>query len=139
MRTRAMSKQSIVMLAIFIAGCASAPMSESVLTKNDAVDDFIRVAELEPLDSIRSSGLQGHKRITDTYIILPVRQKAYLLVFYRRCHELTDNVVTPDERRDRNSINARFDTFRGCRIKSLYEVTKGQADELIALGNAPNQ
>jgi hypothetical protein len=127
------------MLAIFIAGCASTPTTENVLTKNDAVDDFIKVAELESLSSIRSSGLQGHKQITDTYIILPARQKAYLLVFYRRCYELTENKVMPDHRRDHNKINARFDTYRGCRIKSLYEVTKGQADELMALGNAPNQ
>jgi hypothetical protein len=134
-----MLKRSTVMLALFIAGCASAPMNENALTRNDAVDDFIKVAELQSLSSIRSRDLQGHKEITDTYLILPARKKSYLLVFYRRCYELRDNEVTPDERRDHNKINARFDTFRGCRIKSLYEVTKGQADELMALGNAPNE
>ena len=41
-----MSKRSIVMLTLIIAGCASAPMNENVLIKNDAVDDCIRAVEL---------------------------------------------------------------------------------------------
>ena len=134
-----MSKHSILILMLFIAGCASAPESENALTKNDAVDDFIKVAELESRDSVESRGLRSHKKITDTYIILPTRQKAYLLVFFRRCTELRNIEVTPDMRRDHKKIYARPDTFRGCRIKALYEVTKGQAEELIALGEAPNE
>jgi len=34
------------MLTLIIAGCASAVMKESVLTKNDAVGDCISAAEL---------------------------------------------------------------------------------------------
>mgnify|MGYP006115118159 CR=1 FL=1 len=46
MRARRISKRSTVMLTLIIAGCASAVMKESVLTKNDAVGDCISAAEL---------------------------------------------------------------------------------------------
>lgn len=130
-----LSKGLTVLVAASILGCAGAPQEdESVIKQNDAVDDYIRVAELPETDAIRKRGELHHTVITEKYIILSDHKNSYLAVFRQRCRELDDLVVTPDIRHDLNVVRARFDTYRGCRIQSLYEITKGQAQELLDLG-----
>ena len=124
---------------VLMTGCASAPENESVLKKNDAIDDYIKVAELKEIDAIKSHEQLNSEIITEKYLIISDRRSAYVLEFKRRCRELYDTEVTADIRRERNVLRARFDTYRGCAIRSLYEVTKGQADELIALGKMSGQ
>jgi hypothetical protein len=58
-----------------------------------------------------------------------------LVAFRQRCRELDELDVTPDIRHDLNTVRARFDTYRGCRIQALYEITEGQAQELLNLGD----
>ena len=124
---------------VLMTGCASAPEKESVLKKNDAIDDYIVVAELKEIAAIKSREQLNSKIITDKYLIIYDRRSSYVLVFKRRCRELYDIEVTPDIRRERNVLRAGFDTYRGCVIRSLYEVTGGQADEVIALGKMSGQ
>jgi hypothetical protein len=63
-----------------------------------------------------------------------------LVAFRQRCRELDEQDeqdeldVTPDIRHDLNTVRARFDTYRGCRIQALYEITEGQVQELLDLG-----
>ena len=77
--------------------------------------------------------------ITDRYIILYDDRVPYLATFQRRCRELYELEVKPDRVYDSHSLRARFDTFRGCSIQSLYEVTNGQAQELLNLGQKASQ
>ena len=135
-----LSKVLTILVAVSVLGCASTPQEdESVIKQNDTVDDYIRVAELPETDAIRKRGQLHHTVITEKYIILSDHKSSYLAVFRQRCRELEELKVTPDIRNDLNILRARFDTYRGCRIQSLYEITEGQAQELLDLGAKPGQ
>jgi len=121
-----------VLALVLAAGCASGP-EESIVAKNDAIDDYIKVSGIEAVDAIRKRGDLHHEVLTDRYIILRDRQNAYLATFARRCYELDDNRITPDIRYDSNTVRARFDTYRGCLIESLFKLSDGELMELEAL------
>jgi len=122
-----------VILLMLFAGCATSSESE----KSNAVSDYIKAAELEEQDSIRTMGNWSHHVISQRYVTLETKNEYFLVEFSRRCHELTQNEVTPDIRYDNNILRARFDTIRGCRIGRIYAIDKGQAEELLNLGEAP--
>jgi hypothetical protein len=132
-------KLGLPALILILAACAADSEKESVLARNDAIDDYIEVAELKEIDQIRIKRQLNHKVITDRYIILYDDRAPYLATFRRRCHELYELEVTPDRVYDSRSLRARFDTYRGCIIQSLYEVTTGQAQELLDLGQKAAQ
>ena len=134
-----LAKSLVALAAAMMLGCASAPEDVSVIVKNDAVEDYIKVAELKEIDAIRKRGELHYTAVTENYIILKDQRSAYLATFRRRCRELNEPEVTPDIRHDLKVLRARFDTYRGCRIQSLYEITKGQAAELIELGERSGQ
>jgi uncharacterized lipoprotein YajG len=128
------AKSLIALAAAAMLGCASTPEDDSVIVKNDAVEDYIKVAELKEIDAIRKRGELHHTVVSEHYIILKDQRNAYLATFRQRCQELDRTEVRPDIRHDLNVLRARFDTFRGCRIQHLYEITEGQATELLELG-----
>lgn len=128
------AKSLVALAAVMVMGCASAPEDESVIAKNDAVEDYIKVAELKEIDTIRKRGELHHTVVTENYIILKDQRNVYLATFRQRCRELNEREVRPDLRHDLNVLRARFDTYRGCRIEHLYEIAEGQATELLVLG-----
>jgi hypothetical protein len=121
-------------MLLLMVGCANSPNDDNVVARNDAIDDYIEVADLNEVDQIRVKRQLHHKVITEDYIIIYDDKDPYLAAFIRRCRELNDPDVTPDFRQDPNRLYAKFDTYRGCRMRALYEVTSGQAQELINLG-----
>lgn len=123
---------TVIMLMLF-AGCATSSEAE----KSNAVSDYIKAAELEEQDSIRTMGNWSYHVISQRYATLETKKEYFLVEFSRRCHELMLDVVTPDIRYDNNILRARFDTIRGCRIGRIYAIDKGQAEELRNLGEAP--
>ncbi len=129
-----LAKSLIALAAATMLGCASAPEDDGVIVKNDAVEDYIKVSELKEIDTIRKRGELHHTVVTENYIILRDQRSAYLAAFRQRCRELDEREVTPDLRHDLKTLRARFDTYRGCRIQYLYEITEGQATELLQLG-----
>lgn len=133
-----MNKNLFFVFAALMLGCANEAKENDIVARNDAVEDFIVVAELEDAGVIRTTNQLRHKPITDRYIILEDRRSTHLLVFTRRCRELEQSGpagVTPDIRYDTNRLRSRTDTYRGCRIEALYEVTEGQAQELLDLAD----
>jgi hypothetical protein len=126
-------------LTLLLVACAGNPEKESVIAKNDAIDDYIKVAELQEIDQIRVRQQLHHKAITDQYILLYDDRDPYLAAFKRRCRELNELEITPDYRHDANNLYARLDTYRGCRLRALYKVSKGQAMELLDLGKMSTQ
>lgn len=132
-----MIKYLTVLLVALAAGCAGGDTKDpNVLERDDAVDDYIQVAAPPATQEIRSRTQVHHKRITDKYIILYDRRNNWLVEFRSQCRELRDNTdIRPDIRHESNVIRARFDTYRGCHINAIYEVSKGQAEELLALGD----
>ncbi len=139
MKKKLTSKLAVPALTLILAACAADSEKESVLAKNDAIDDYIEVADLKEIDQIRIKRQLNHKAITDRYIILYDDRVPYLATFQRRCHELYELEVKPDRVYDLRYLRARFDTYRGCNIRSLYEVTNGQAQELLDLGKKATQ
>lgn len=129
-----LAKSLVPLAAALMLGCASAPEYDSVIMKNDAVEDYVEVSELKEIDAIRKRGELHHTVVTENYIILRDQRSAYLATFRRKCRALDEREVTPDLRHDLNTLRARFDTFRGCRIQHLYEIAEGQATELLDLG-----
>lgn len=103
----------------------------------EAVDDFVSVRGLEEVDKIRTDTAQGYYELNEYYVIYQTRRGDYLFQFARRCWELDERRVTPDQRWDGNTIRARFDTLRGCRIEKIYGLTETDAEELKQLGEAP--
>jgi hypothetical protein len=126
-------------LTLLLVACAGNPEKESVIAKNDAIDDYIKVADLQEVDQIRVRQQLHHKAITDQYILLYDDRDPYLAAFKRRCRELNETKITPDYRHDANYLYAQFDTYRGCRIRALYKVSNGQAVELLGLGKMSTQ
>jgi len=133
------AKNTLLLLAVLTAGCAGAHDDPSVLTRNDAIDDYIQVSELKEIDAIRSRDQLNHRAVTEKYIIISDRKHEYLAAFARRCKELTNYEIKPDIRREANVLSARFDTYRGCPIRSLYEISEGQAQEVMQIGEALGQ
>ena len=125
------------LLATVLVACATAPDDEpSAITEDDPIADYIQVAELREVDAVRSFESLQHRVISEDYIILYDRRRSHLATFRRPCRELYDVDVTPDIRFDGNTVRARFDTIRGCRIEALYEISAGQAEEIMQLGDA---
>lgn len=117
-----------------VGACAN----QGKIPSREAVEDYVAVAELEEMKFIRYRRQIHHAHLNDYYAILSERDKYYLAEFGRRCFALTDTSwIEADVRRERGVIRARADTIRGCHIKALYALNKGQVDELEALGDAP--
>ena len=87
---------------------------------------------------MRTGSSDGWTQIDDTFILYTARRDTYLVEFGRPCWELRDNTrITPDKRWDANSIRARFDTIRGCRIHSIFALDEAEVAELENIGEAP--
>ena len=131
-----MNKLILVAALGFMTACAST----TEIPSKQAVDDFVAVSELQETGDIRHFGTLQHTYLNDHYVLVTTRKEEFLVEFVRRCHELRDNYqITPDIRRESNTIRAKFDTIRGCRIKAIYAINKGQAEEIRSLGDAPGE
>jgi len=129
-----------VAAAFFLAACASQDerAEESTQDVNQAVRDFIELRGLEELDALRSGTNDSWQQLDDQFIIYDGRRETYLVEFGRRCYELNDNTrITPDKRWDTNTVRAKFDTIRGCRIAKIYGLTEAEVAELENIGEAP--
>ena len=126
----------ILMTLALAAGCASGGEEREkspAMKKNDAIDDFIKVSELEPESRIRYSGQLQHDVITDDYIFIRDNRNTWLVVFTTTCRDIDGPVVEPDVRYDSRTLRSRFDTIRGCRIREIYALTDGMVQEIEAL------
>lgn len=133
-------KKTIYLLGIILlAGCAGQDeKDESTQDTAQAVRDFIALRQLEELEWIRSSSSDSWNIIDETFILYNARKETYLVEFTRECWELRDNTrVTPDKRWDANTVRARFDTIRGCRIAKIFALDEAEVAELENIGEAP--
>lgn len=129
-----------IIVATGLVACASQDDKDKPSTQDvsQAVKDFIEVRELEPLNSLRSGSNDGWHSISDRFLVYRGRREEYLVEFMRDCYELNDNTrITPDKRWDANTVSAKFDTIRGCRIANIYALDEAEAAELKNIGEAP--
>jgi hypothetical protein len=127
------------------AGLCALPLLGACATLEEpeyasAFRDFIEVTDLQEVRSIRTFGGIDGEVLNAEYVIVTTRDGDYLLEYASRCHEdpFTQR-VKPDVRRDAHKIHAGLDTYRGCQIRALYEVTPDQVVELRDLGKAPGE
>lgn len=131
-------KRLLILAGIVTLGaCASADPEviekDPEELKNEAIEDFIKVTELESADRIRISGQLQHDVITEDYIFVRDNRNTWLVAFARRCYDIEGPHVQPDVRHDTRSLRSRFDTIRGCRIQDIYPVTDGMVEEIEGL------
>jgi hypothetical protein len=126
----------LMSVLLVCAGCATSQPAQEI----EAVRDFVAANELEEFDKVRYHGDLRYKYVNDRYVTVTGRGGPYLVEFRRDCRELRFREFTPemvDRPIDKNTLNARFDTIRGCRIGTIYGLTPEQLEELRNLGDAP--
>lgn len=123
--------------AIALGACASTDPDlmekDPEELKNEAIEDFIQVTELESEDRIRYTGQLQHEVITEDYVFVRDQRTTWLVAFAHRCYDIDSPYVQPDIRYDSRTLRSRFDTIRGCRIRDIYPVTDGMVDEIEGL------
>ena len=140
MRTTGMKTAAAIAAGVFLAACASQDEQPEASTQdvNQAVRDFIDLRELDELDALKSGTNDSWQQLDERFIIYSGRRETYLVEFTRRCHELNDNTrIIADRRWDANTVSAKFDTLRGCRIAKIYRLTEAEVAELENIGEAP--
>ncbi len=121
---------------MLLSGCAT---QERAVTQDEeqAIRDYILVRGLEEVNRIRSSNRDSWDELDEYFIIYDTRRNTYLVEFNRACYELNENRVTPDLRREANTIRARSDTIRGCQVDKIFALTEADVAELKSLGELP--
>ncbi|RZV33803.1 MAG: hypothetical protein EX272_14185 [Chromatiales bacterium] len=132
---RRITSTAVASLALLITACA-APGDPEEPREESAIVDFIEVNELPAVDKIRTMEQLTARDVNDSYVIVSTRRQDYLLEYHSRCYRRDDGRVEPDVRRDSRALYSGLDTFRGCRIKAIYKLEPGQADELRQIGRA---
>lgn len=130
-----MKTTTLFVACIALAACAASGDSKES-RKDTAVLDFIEVNELESVDAVRTMEQLSSRKVNDTYLIVSTRKQDYLLEYYSRCMRRFDGGVEPDIRQDSRALYPRVDTFRGCRIKAIYALEPGHADEVREIGKS---
>ncbi len=127
----------ILVTATAMGACASEP-TETVPAKQGAdllVHDVIAARELKEIKRIRGTDRKRWEKLTPGYIIYKVRRDEFLVEFDRPCYEIWSNTqLSADGTLIPNTIRARYDNIRGCRIERIFELTKEDAVELKLLG-----
>jgi len=131
-----MNKVIIVLVAVVMTACGT---TDEVIgqDKEQAIRDFIAVRQLPEVDKIRTASQDSFKEIDAWFVIYKTRKDAYLFEFARACYELINDEIVADQRWGGNTIRARFDTLRGCRINQIYALTEAELVELEDIGESP--
>ncbi|MDH3621997.1 MAG: DUF6491 family protein [Gammaproteobacteria bacterium] len=124
--------------AVVLAACA-APEERDPVREDAPIRDFIDVNELAEVRVIRTLDQLSSREVNDYYVIVSTRREDYLLEYFSRCLPNYDGRVEPDVRRDSRALYPGADTYRGCRIKTIYALEPGQADELHEIGKATSR
>ena len=124
---------ALLTTTLWLAACASSGEKED-RNEATAVADFIAVNELTSANVIRTMDQMSFHALSDLHVLVKTRREEFLLEYFSRCINYSGSRVEPDYRKDSRALYAKADTFRGCRIKALYRLEPGQADELRTIG-----
>ena len=126
---------ALLVASMLLAACAASD-EKNDRREQTAIADFIATNELESVKAIRTMDQLSSSDVSDLYIIVSARREDFLLEYYSRCVRRFDGRVEPDVRQDSRALYPKIDTFRGCRIKAIYALQPGQADEIKELGRS---
>ena len=133
-----MSKRWILGFSLLLGACASDP----VYTRpaNQTIHDFVIANELVEVEEIRKTDRDSWQYVNDRFAIYRGRPDDYLLRFKRDCDRLSDNSTLPPADMIYDHRNLRItDTFRGCIVDKIYEISNDQRIELRHLGKSPGE
>lgn len=132
-----MSKTLLIIATLAMSACSVTTTQPQEI---EATHDFVAASELTEVSEIRLTRQLSYTYVNDRFVTVPTRSGDYLVEFQRNCHELREtrfDAHMVDERDNTNVLRSKFDTIRGCRIGTMYEITEAQKEELKALGDAP--
>jgi len=125
----------LMIVAALLVACASSDEQEE-RDEETAIADFIEINELESVGVIRTMDQLSSILLSDEHVIVTAKKKDFLIEYFTRCMSHFDGRAEPDVRWGSRAIHAKADTYRGCRIKAIYALEAGQADELRQLGRS---
>ena len=131
-----MKTHIILLMLAALAACAT---QEEAITQDteQAIRDFISVRALAETDQVRTANDDSWTELDKKFVLYEARNAVFLFEFTRRCNELNEIPVVPDARHSGNTVRARFDTLRGCRIARIFPLTEGEVAELANIGASP--
>lgn len=127
----------IVIAALAISACASEPTAPPAATdeKDQVVLDFMEVRELEEVKQIRGAERRSFEKVSPSYIIYKPRRGEFLVEFDRPCYEIWNNLfLSADDTLLHNTLRARYDRIRGCRIGRIFALSDEDRDDLEQIG-----
>ena len=130
------TKITALLIASFLLAACAASDEKEERREETAIADFIEVNELASVNSIRTLDQLSSSSVSDLYLVVSTRKEDFLLEYYSRRERGFDGRVAPDIRQDSRALYPKIDTFRGCRIKAIYALQPGQAEELKELGRS---
>ena len=135
-----MTKCLMLLATALIASCAQTETTQesSAISKEKSFEDYIEVSELKEVGTVHTGDQAQYRMVSAEHVIIEDRKDFYLAKL-QRCKKFRGGGATFDARHDANTVRARFDTIRGCRIEALYALDIAQAEELILLGLAPGE
>ncbi len=126
----------MIVAASAMGACASEPTEPVpvILDEDRVVRDFIEVRRLEEVQLMRGTERKSFEKVTPSYVIYKPRRGEFLVEFDRPCYEIWNNVfMSADETLLHNTLRARYDRIRGCRINRIFVLTKDAKLELEQL------
>jgi Tfp pilus assembly protein PilP len=131
-----MKSTILLVLALLMTACATTDQGPS--EKDLEVRKYIDEAGLEEIHSIREFDNPGHLMVTRRYIIAYMRKTQYLFEYAHDCKlaELGNDMRPSDSRRRARAISVGTDTFRGCPVKTMYQITYPQAEALMQIARS---
>lgn len=131
-----MHRLSLFVATLALWSCAVEPAHK--IPSNQAVADYVTVAQLEEIDSIRKGNSDSWQYLNPRYVIYRGSRDSYLIAFRDECAETSNNTWIPaDYIHDHRNFRAGEDTIRGCIIEKIYELSKAQRHELRQIGGTP--
>ena len=95
--------------------------------KVDETRAYIDAAKLEPLEVVRVIGSIRLQSSNRRFAVVEIGSSSYILETKSDCRALESRNVDEamvDYRVQRRMLRAGYDTIRGCRIKTIYELPK---------------
>ena len=133
-----MSKPTLFGFTLLLGACASDPIY--TVPANETVSDYVVASELTEVKEIRKTDRDSWQYVNDRFAIYRGRLDDYLLRFKGDCYRLSDNSTLPPADMIHDHRNLRIsDTFRGCIVDKIYEISNDQRIELRHLGKSPGE
>ena len=137
-----MKRATLILAALFVAACGTTPESdeEQAVAEDDPIQDFIELHNLKKVTIVRGFENPGALFMEDTrYIIAYLRDEQWLIEYDHECRlaQIESGGRPNDKRRSTRALYVQQDTFRGCPMEAMYEITLEQAKELITIAKEP--